>query len=116
MKQGHKIIVTALFAATSLITMNQTIHAANPNFAGATIARLNGEGFRTCKAMSNSGYTAVVRGIVSEGGGESSGGSQVFQVRTCFKTSSTCEHFLKRIHHTIGKIEKIRYLKCKSRA
>ena len=118
MIQVTKFIAAGLFAIAPLATSIQSAQASNPNFAGAAIARINGEGFRACKAMGNSGYTAIARGIISEGGGGGRRGSlgQAFQIRTCFKTSSACENFIDRIHHKVGKIDELRYINCKPRA
>lgn len=117
MKQVSKIIAAGFFAAASLTSMTQSANAVSANYPGAAVAKINGQGFRTCKAMGDSGYTAVARGILGDGGGGSnSGGFRYFQVRTCFKTSSACDKFINRIDHKISQIEELYYAGCKSRA
>ncbi len=107
------IVIASILAATA-----GPAHALfnNKNFPGSTVARINGEGFRICKAMGDNGYSAVARGYLSDGGGQREGGFRYFQIRTCFETHSQCEHFISRIHHQISGIQRLDYLRCKSRA
>ncbi len=93
-----------------------TAGSANPNHIGSTISKINGEGFRICKSMGNSGYSAVARGTVNDSGGFfNDAGFRYFQVRTCFQTRAKCDHFISRIHHTIAGIERLSYAGCESR-
>ncbi|MGI9351749.1 MAG: hypothetical protein ACR2O3_09320 [Rhizobiaceae bacterium] len=106
--------VLALGMIGSAVT---SANAIAPNFPGAAVAKINGEGFRICRAMGNSGYSAVARGILGDGGGgDRSSGYRSFQIRTCFQSRAQCEHFLDRIHHRISQIEQLHYIGCKSRA
>ncbi len=117
MKQISKIIAAGVFAAASFSAMLQPANAVSANFPGAAVSKINSQGFKTCKAMGDSGYTAVARGILGDGGGGvNSGGFRYFQIRTCFKTSAACEKFIKRIDHKISQIERLNYAGCKSRA
>ena len=117
MKKLPKTIAASLFAAASLTSMMQPAQAISPNFSGAVVTQLNNQGFKTCKAMGDSGYTAIARGILGDGGGGNrSPGYRNFQVRTCFETSAACEKFIKRIDHKISQIEQLYYAGCKSRA
>lgn len=118
MNKVSKSIAAGFIAFASLTSVTQSASALNPNFSGAVVVQINGQGFRACKAMGNKGYTAVARGLLSDGGGGGSRGSgfRPFQIRTCFTTSAACERFIDRIHHKIGQIEKLRYAGCKSRA
>ncbi len=111
-----KTLLAGVFVALTVAGPTTTPAAAGSNFPGYTISKLNGKGFRICKSFGKSGYTAVVRGLVTGGGGRDGSGFRNFQVRTCFKTKSECDHFISRIHHTIGRIERIRHISCRSRS
>ena len=92
-------------------------NAVAPNFPGAAVMKINSDGFRICRAMGNTGYSAVARGILGDGGGgHRTAGFRHFQIRTCFRSRAQCEHFLDRIHHRISQIEQLHYIGCKSRA
>ncbi len=91
-------------------------HAVSANFTEAAIQKINWDGFQTCKAQGDTGYTAVARGIHSAGGGGTfRGGFNAFQIRTCFETAAKCENFLNRIHHKVANIENFHYIGCKAR-
>lgn len=96
------------------VSMAQSV---NPNFPGAAVTKLNGQGFRACKALGDTGYTAIARGILGDGGGgDRSSGFRNFQVRFCFKTRGGCENFISRIHHHISQIDLLRVAKCSARS
>ncbi len=115
MNRFSKLAIAALFVASPLVTMTSA-HAVSPNFPSAALLKINSDGFRTCKALGNSGYTAVARGLLGDGGGGRRGaGDRPFQLRTCFETASQCERFLDRIHHRISQIEQLNYIGCTPR-
>lgn len=115
MNRFSKLAFSALLVASPLATISSA-QAISPNFPSAALLKINSDGFRTCKALGNSGYTAVARGLLGDGGGGRRGaGNRPFQLRTCFETASQCEHFLDRIHHRISQIEQLNYIGCSSR-
>lgn len=117
MRKMIKLAAAGIVVIGSAATVMTSAHAVAPNFPGAAVAKINGEGFRKCKAMGNSGYTAVARGILGDGGGgDRSSGYRNFQIRTCFETRAQCDRFIARIDHRISQIELLRYAGCKSRA
>lgn len=117
MKRVSKIITSSLFAAATLTSVMQPAHAISPNFPGAVVAKINSQGFDKCKSMGDSGYTAVARGVLGDGGGgDRSSGYRHFQIRTCFTTNAACNKFIDRIDHKISQIEQLYYAGCKSRA
>ena len=117
MKQVSKIIASGLFAAASMTAVMQPAHAISANFPGAVVAKINSQGFDKCKSMGDSGYTAVARGVLGDGGGgDRSSGFRNFQIRTCFTSSAACNKFIDRIDHQISQIEQLYYAGCKPRA
>ena len=113
MKRLRCMTVLASLMATGFYPGNLA-YAVSPNFPGAPVAKINGQGFETCKSLNGTGYTAKVRGILGDGGGgKRSSGYRRFQVTTCFQNQSECEHFLDRIHHKISQIELVRYARSK---
>ena len=115
MNATRNILFAAVVGLTP-VTTTTTAHAVSPNFPTAAVMHINAEGFRACKAMGNSGHTAVIRGILGDGGGNiRSAGYHTFNIRTCFQTSSQCNYFLDRIHHKVSQIEQINYSRCSSR-
>lgn len=113
MKNLSKTICAAVLAAGTMAGTANFASAANPNFPGAAITKLNSQGFHTCKALGNSGYTATAHGQYS--GGNSNLGVKSFRLRTCFETKAQCDHFVSRLHHTISKIERLYRTNCESR-
>jgi len=109
-----KKICAAVLAFGTVAGTASAATAASPNTPGAAIVKINGEGFRICKAFGNSGYTAMVHGQVQ--GVSTRSGSRSFRVRTCFENKAQCDRFLARIHHKIGGIDRLYRTKCKSRA
>ena len=88
-------------------------HAISPNYTEAAISKLNWDGFKTCKALGDSGYTAITRGTHSAGSSGPEGrGDSRFDIRTCFKTASACERHVNRIHHKVGNIEQLWLNRC----
>lgn len=108
MKHLNTVILVGIISAMALTAS----HAANPNFGERAVKQINGEGFRTCKALGNSGYTATASGILSSG---TARGSGKFRLRTCFRTLGECKNFLARIPNLVGKIDTIRHRTCKPR-
>ena len=102
--------------AFSPIGLASTAQAVSPNFPSAALTKINYDGFYKCKAMGASGYTAIARGIVGDGGGYRSASSRNFQLRTCFTTLAQCTHFIDRIEHYVSQIDEIRYAACKPRS
>lgn len=91
-------------------------NAVAPNFPSAAITKINHDGFHICRGMGGSGYTAIARGLVGDGGGGKRGaGSHYFQVKTCFSTLAQCSRFIDRIHHHISQIDELRYASCSPR-
>ncbi|MEM9333182.1 MAG: hypothetical protein AAGA53_17805 [Pseudomonadota bacterium] len=112
-----KIAAAGVVAVSAGLGPTASAFAVAPNFPGAAVAKINGEGFRRCKSLGNSGYTAVARGILGDGGGgDRSSGFRQFQIRTCFETRFECDRFIARIDHRISQIEQLHYAGCKSRA
>ncbi|MEO0327384.1 MAG: hypothetical protein AAF217_02170 [Pseudomonadota bacterium] len=117
MRTTSKLVAASFIAAVSMSGATLSAHAVSPNYPAAAVAKINGEGFRICKSMGDSGYTAVARGILGDGGGgDNTSGFRNFQIRTCFETRAQCEHFIDRIHHRISQIENLRYAGCSARS
>lgn len=117
MKPISKIIASSLFAAASLTSVIQPANAISANFPGAVVAKINSQGFDKCKSLGDSGYTAVARGVLGDGGGgDRSSGFRYFQIRTCFTSNNACNNFIDRIDHKISQIEQLYYAGCKPRA
>ncbi len=108
-----KNIIKASLFASALALTTQSASAVSPNFPAAAIAKINSDGFQICKALGSRGFTATARGTVESGG---RGSSRYFQVRTCFESASNCQHFINRIHHSVGRIDELRYAACSSRS
>lgn len=80
-----------------------------------SITKINGEGFRKCKAFDKSGaqaWTANAKGRLEE---DSGGFLDIFNIKTCFATKSECSRFIDRIHHHVLGIEELRYARCTER-
>ena len=80
-----------------------------------SITKINGEGFRKCKAFDESGtqaWTAKAKGRLEE---DSGGFLDIFNIKTCFATKSECNRFIDRIHHHVLGIEELRYARCTER-
>lgn len=120
MKKLKTVMIAGLMAAGTVAGAAGTAMAASsaaPNFPSAAVLKINSDGFRTCKAMGDNGYTAIARGTLGDGGGGvHRGGFRYFQVKTCFETQAQCNHFINRIHHRISQIYELKYTNCKSRA
>ena len=114
---NRTINILAAFAfASAGFAVTTPANAVSANFPTAAVKAINDEGFRTCKAMGRSGYTAVARGILGDGaGGWRGAGGHPFQIRTCFTSISQCEHFLSRLHHKVSQIDELRYSGCRPR-
>ena len=107
-------ILTAAILATSALGVPQNAHAFFGSDSGAaSVKRINSEGFRACKALGDRGYTAIVRGLYSNGSERT--GSGPFHIRTCFETAAQCERFIGRIRNHVAGIEELRYRKCSPR-
>ena len=122
MKNIKLIACAALIAATSATgasfaheRVQYKSKYGNSNFGRAAVLRINHNGFQKCRSLGDSGYTAVARGLLDDGGGIRTGSDRPFQVRTCFETAKACNHFIKRIRNRIGGIQKIRYIACSPR-
>lgn len=101
------LLTTALaFAVLPTVSAN----ALNSNFAERKVREINSEGRDVCRSLRGAGYRATVKGIIQ---GNSRSGYTNFQVKTCFNTASQCGAFIGNINHVIGKIETVRYAKCK---
>ena len=115
MKTAPMLLMAGMIALSPLALANQA-GAVAPNFPSAAITKINYDGFHICKDMGASGYTAVARGILGDGGGGDRGASsRYFQVRTCFTTLAQCSRFIDRIHHRISKIDELRHASCSPR-
>ena len=66
MKTLSKIIAVAALALGPALSAGAA-HAISPNYTEAAISKLNWDGFKACKALGDSGYTAVTRGTHSAG-------------------------------------------------
>ncbi|MEM7216404.1 MAG: hypothetical protein AAF423_12755 [Pseudomonadota bacterium] len=116
MKNIVKLTAAAVIALGTAAAATSSAYAVAPNFPGAAVAKINGEGFRKCKSLGSSGYTAVARGILGDGGGgDRSSGFRNFQVRTCFETRAQCDRWIDRIDHKISQIEHLHFIRCKAR-
>jgi len=98
-----------LALATSFFTALTPVHAVSTS-PGAAVASLNWTGFHECKNTRGSGFKAIARGQLLDGGGD---GGRYFQVRQCFTTASACDSFINRINHVIPGIEQLAYASCK---
>lgn len=78
------------------------------------VVRLNGEGFRICKAFDKKGtpaWTAKVRGKFLD----NTGFTDKFKITTCFATQSECEKFVFGIENVLVGVERLFFAKCKPR-
>ncbi|MDJ0614178.1 MAG: hypothetical protein QNJ29_10920 [Rhizobiaceae bacterium] len=116
MKTPTKFAAIAALALAPAVSTG-TAHAVSPNFTEAAISKINWDGFQACKALGNSGYTAVIRGIhnAASGGTYRNGGEARFNIRTCFETAQECERFSSRIHHKVANIEQVWLNRCSPR-
>ena len=113
-KTAAAVVLAAAPLATSLTPAQATIPV---NSASAQIVKINGEGFRACRALGKNGFKASVSGISDDGGGgDRSAGFRYFRVNNCFETRAQCNKFLDRIHHKVPGIYKIHYIACKARS
>ena len=103
------LVASALVAITIIPTTTNISHARS----GETV-RLNGEGFRKCKAQGNSGYTAIVRGT-SLYGATRNGDFGTFNLRSCFQTRAECSRFVSSIPQIVRGVNDIHYASCKAR-
>ena len=81
------------------------------------IVKINGEGFRICRAFDandTKAWTARANGLLIDGAGNGDY-NRYFSVRTCFKTKAECQNFIDRIEHKIHGVDYIRYAGCKPR-
>lgn len=105
------------FVALAPLFISTNAGAVAPNFPSASVTQINSQGFRICKSMGKTGYTAVARGLLGDGGGgRRSGSSRYFQLRTCFETQAQCHHFIDRIHHRVSQIDQLNYIGCSPRS
>lgn len=114
MKKTLAILAVASILPTTLATV--TANAAIQGSPRAVVMKLNGEGFRTCRQLGGSGYTALVQGefVDGSGGGLYSEGFKRFRVRTCFETSKSCKRFVNRIENIVPGVDSVRLRSCKS--
>jgi len=67
MKKTLAILAVASILPTMLATAGA--NAAIKGSPSAVVVKLNGEGFRACKNLGNSGYTAIAQGDLVDGQG-----------------------------------------------
>jgi hypothetical protein len=103
------LLASALFAAS---LMPATFHTASAK--QFETVRINSEGFRKCKALGDSGYTAVVRGR-SLYNTTRNGDFGQFNIRTCFQTKAACAGFVSRVPNIIRGVFDIQYRACTAR-
>lgn len=109
----RKIITT--LCTTALLTITLIVPTITSSQArGSETVRLNGEGFRACKALGDSGYTAIVRGT-SLNGVSRNGSFGTFNIRSCFETRNECRRFVGSIPHIVPGVNDIHYSSCKAR-
>ncbi len=107
-------IMTAL-CTTALLSVTLATTTTNiANARGSETVRLNGEGFRKCKAQGDSGYTAIVRGT-SLNGTSRNGAFGSFNLRSCFHTRAEYSRFVNSIPHIVRGVNDIHYASCKAR-
>jgi len=113
MKKIYLSLALSLTLALPVLTTASTSEAA---VAGrGSITKINGEGFRKCRAFDESGaqaWTANAKGRLEE---DSGGFLDIFNIKTCFATKAECEKFIGRIHHHVLGIEELRFTSCKVR-
>lgn len=115
MKTIAKIAAIGALALAPALT-SFSAQAVSPNFTEAAIQKINWDGFKACKALGKSGYTAVIRGTHNAGSSGPDGrGDSPFNIRTCFETASQCDRFTSRIHHKVANIEQLWLNRCYSR-
>ena len=115
MKRSALILAAATILPTVLAPV--ATHAAIQGSPRAVVMKLNGEGFRTCRQLGNSGYTALVQGefVDGSGGGIYSEGFKRFRVRTCFETRKSCKRFVSRIENIVPGVDSVRLRRCEAR-
>ena len=113
MKKIILSLAVSVMMASPILTAVSSAHAAVPG--RGSITKINGEGFRKCKAFDSSGaqaWTANAKGRLEE---DSGGFLDIFNIKTCFATKSECNRFINRIHHHVLGIEELRYARCTAR-
>ena len=111
-----QVCLSLLFGITLALPVSITPSTSEAAVAGrGSITKINGEGFRKCKAFDESGakaWTANAKGRLEE---DSGGFLDIFNIKTCFATRAECEKFIDRIHHHVLGIEELRFTSCKAR-
>ncbi len=110
MKKSLNAMFAAVLLAASFIPATSSVSHAR----GSETVRINGEGFRKCKALGDSGYTAIVRGR-SVYGGTNNGAFGSFNLRSCFETRAECSRFVGSVPYIVPGVFDIRYSSCKAR-
>ncbi len=108
-----KTLKTALASAILSISIIPTT-AISSHAKSVEPTRINGEGFRKCKAQGDSGYTAIIRGR-SLYTAPRNGDFGLFNVRSCFQTKAQCVNFVRNVPRHIRGVYDIQYSSCKAR-
>ena len=112
MKKTLGALITSAMLAITMVPF--TTHVASAA-ATANTAKLNGEGFRNCKAQGDTGYTAIVRGL-SSAKSTRNGDFGKFYLRNCFQTKAECKSYVKNVPNILLGVSSITYSSCKARA
>lgn len=110
-----KNTITA-FIASSMLALTLVPATTGASHAKATynVNKLQGEGFRACKAQGDTGYTAKVRGTTLNGTSLiSENGFAKFYVRSCFQTKAECNNYVKTFTKRLAGVNEISYTSCK---
>ncbi len=110
MKNTLTALAAAAMMAVTLVPATTSISQART----AEIVRLKSEGFRNCRALGDSGYTAVVRGT-SLFGASRNGSFGNFNLRSCFQTRAECTRFINSIPRIVRGFNDIHYASCTAR-
>lgn len=111
----HRTLCLFLCLTFAFLTpaIAQPVPVDNPNFGDRAIRTINSDGFRRCRALGNSGYTAIITGI-NEGG--SGPGATGFRIHTCFESRAGCQNFIGNIGRWVGTINRLRSRACFDRS
>jgi len=120
MKKSFAAVTLGLVFSVGLVTTPPAVTSADAAIQGsprAVVIKLNGEGFRACRRMGDTGFTGLAEGELTDGsgGGVYSEGFKRFRIRTCFETIKSCERFVNRIENIVPGVYEVYLRRCTQR-
>jgi len=120
MKKTFAAVMSGLMLSTGLVFTPAVVTPADAAIQGsprAVVIKLNGEGFRACRRMGDTGFTALTEGELTDGsgGGVYTEGFKRFRIRSCFETIKGCERFVNRIENIVPGVYEVYLRRCTQR-